>query len=122
MCIYTYKRTSPFQRALTAPESKYPIFKDPGPKKPFRVWLLEPESLKIGYLDLLGFDNAHPATRTPWVSCSCKLLCPPVRWLLTARGLYFWLLMFAPDVGSGPNFDTAFYVSVADSYFPDVAT
>ena len=32
--------------------SKYPIFKDSGPKSHEGVWLLEPESL--GYLDPLG--------------------------------------------------------------------
>ena len=34
--------------------SKYPILKDSGSQKLFRVWSLEPESLNIGYLDILG--------------------------------------------------------------------
>ena len=37
--------------------SKHPIFKASGPKVPFRVWFLEPESLNIGYLDPLGYTS-----------------------------------------------------------------
>ena len=34
--------------------SKCPIVKVSGPKNPFRIWFLEPETSNIGYLDPLG--------------------------------------------------------------------
>ena len=34
--------------------SKHPIFKDSCPTKPLRVWLVEPETINVGYLELLG--------------------------------------------------------------------
>ena len=47
--------TLPFAFAVEKPRgSKYPIFKDSGPKTPYPQWLLGPEFLNIGYLDPLG--------------------------------------------------------------------
>ena len=42
--------------------SKYPVFKDSGPKS--RVWMLGPESLNIGYLDPLGWVCRSERART----------------------------------------------------------
>ena len=43
--------------------SKYPIFKDPGPKLPFRVGVLEQETSNIAYLDPL--KNKHLGYAAP---------------------------------------------------------
>ena len=49
-------RTQIWKRNLELPRgSKYPIFKDSGPKKQLKQgWILGPETSNVGYLDPLG--------------------------------------------------------------------
>ena len=71
--------------------SKYPIFKNSGPK---RVWHLEPESFNIGYLDPRGLIWG-----TAMTACSFYVLTFRVTGFPTeVLGCQFWALITVPFV------------------------